>query len=249
LTLELIGEGGDRGIRLDVGIVARKSAIHLRVAQRRRAVAAGRQLRHQRDDDARLARIQRGEALPPLHGGCVVASRRGLGRKGLERPLMLTRQSRALFIRPPLQLRRARYVHAVEERTGVQLHGASAIATRQRRSELPDVAGDPGGIERELLTTEKHPIASEIALQLIERLIQSVARTLAVGLGPEQSEKLLAREPARAVRGEHRQEGKAAACRRRPRRGGSPIEAFDREPAECSQSQHAHCLHGAGRLH
>jgi hypothetical protein len=138
--------------------------------------------------------------------------------------------SAALVVGPPVEVARPGHAEAVEERPGV---------VRGRRLEPPGphvgvegehVAGGDVGVQPQLVHAEHEVVARQVAPQRVERLVEGAARRLGLGVGPEQREQLLARDPPIARPRDERDQRQAARLRRGAV-GAHPV-AGDRQPAE-----------------
>ncbi len=146
------------------------------------------------------------------------------------------RESCSFFFDPSLELRRARQIKAVEERTARQRDRASPIADGKRGVELGDVTRYRRRIERQHRSFGSDDLQIELASQRVARLPKGMAGALFVRLWPEQPGDSLARNSPFARGGENGQ--KRESRRSQSGRGRSGI-GLEPHAAERDEAQHS----------
>jgi len=165
-----------------------------------------------------------------LHGKCVVACGAGpVGQAG-EGPHERVGEPRPPALGPPVELRRIRHVHTIEEGTGIDRHPCFEIAPIECRQELRRVAGQRDGIELERSRPRDHHLRAEGSTDSVQQLVQRVARLAGFRVGPEQTQQALACHPGRSLRREDCEQRQLAALQ--PQLRDSLATVGDRQPAE-----------------
>jgi hypothetical protein len=101
--------------------------------------------------------------------------------------------------------------------------------------ELPEIAGEPGRIEPEVVAGAQHRVVIQRGTQEVERVTEAVAGVAAVALGPEQGHHAVAGQRARVLYREQSQQRNALA-QRRPA-GHGAIRAIEDSGAEQSKCE------------
>jgi hypothetical protein len=124
-------------------------------------------------------------------------------------------QRASLYLYPPFEFRRFRYVKAVEKGSGVAGHGAIQVSGLNGSSKVDPVARHYVGVETDLVTAQKQVLLAQVTAQGIERLSQDSTRLLWIALRPEETEDFVPREAPVAGPVEQSQEGKPSTLRPR----------------------------------
>ena len=166
----------------------------------------------------------------------MVTPRGGFGRERLERLARALLELLALGLHPALEVRRVAQIEAVEERPRVQRHRLRRVAALERGLEALNVARDDVGVQPQLGGAEQQLRRVEIAPQRVAGLLEESVGVLAVALGPEVGNQLVAAQAALAGGGEQREERERLAARGGTAALGAIL--FDRKPAQRPHGQH-----------
>ena len=202
-------------------------------------ISGGDERLHETRRESRVERFERGNLPPPGNGLSGVAARERRARQRLERSNVLVPEHRSLALGPARESIGGRQMESVEERSGVQGHCACVVAApRNGRCELGDVTRNERWIEAQLLRSRDDVFGAQVFAKRIDGLGKCLRAAFAVGVGPEESEHLVAAHAAFARACEEREDGHA------PRlRGGAgerlPVAVADRQPSECVNADHA----------
>ncbi len=173
---------------------------------------------------------------PPFHGAAVFSVALHVPRQLLERLRTSFGQPGALHARPALELRRAAYMKAIEERSTMQRGNSFQISLLHGRFEFRNIATDDGGVEAQVCPRSEGLVGIQSATHVIKRLTQRLARTLGIGIRPEGSQHPLAAHPTIASAGDHDRNGKKTTLRcRTGQRRAIPLESH---ATKSSQIEH-----------
>ena len=130
--------------------------------------------------------------------------------------LVCAGEASALAVEPSLELDAIHEVDAVEQRAGVKRRRALAIAGFHRTLELRHVGRDQLGVETELVTHCDDRLAADRLVDPVDGIREQGPTALAIGLGPEVRDDLLAPDAAtaRLPRCEDRQQRQTATLHR-----------------------------------
>ncbi len=179
------------------------------VTQRRRAIARGVECLHVSQGDARAVGVLGREAGPPLDGlARTAAGHRPVG-EALERLPVAARKAGALAVGPVGELLRAGVMEPGEEGSAVGTHRPLQLFSSHRRLELPEIAGQPLGVEPEVLASGEDGVVTQRRAEDVERFAEEMAGVGGVALGPEPGHQPVAAERAGVLDREQRQQGEA----------------------------------------
>jgi len=128
-------------------------------------------------------------------------------------------------------------MHAVEERTAVQLRCLVPVAGSDRAFELDHVTVDGAAWNRDLVAAGDENVVTQCAPQIVQRRRQSVTGFVASHFGPEQRQQLVARDGNARTRRQHGEYRESQLLR-----GASDrlvVFRNERETAQKSQCEHA----------
>ena len=187
------------------------------------AVARGDERAHQGRGNPAIQRIEGCQFAPPSGGGPVFPLAVRPGSKLLQQLGVLLIQTLPFALDPALEFAGARQVKSVEKRTGIQVGRPTPVPVPAGGGEFVEIAGNDGGVEPELLGAEEQLFAAQALAQGVQRLTERAAGPLLFGVGPEESEQALARDPAISGSGQECKQGQPPGLGRLPRQQARSI--------------------------
>jgi hypothetical protein len=105
-------------------------------------------------------------------------------------------------------------MEAVEERPVVDRDRRAGVAASEARLEVPEITGEPGRIEPEVVAGAQHRVVAQCGAEEVERVAEEVAGVGGVALGPKRGHQAVAAHGARVLNREEGQQCDALAQRR-----------------------------------
>lgn len=207
----------------------------LRELNRPRSISRRRERLDQAMRDIRMIWIVRRVRPPPSHRGIMISARLGRDRQPIECRAVHAREALPLLIDPLLEFARVLDEEPVEERSGIQSDRRLIITTRDRCLKVGDIAEECRGIGAELIAGRPNRRVAELLAKLVDVHLEEVARRIAVALGPEQRDQLVASHRAAAVGDQESDEGERVAVGR-PTPDGGAIDLNGRAAEQGNQA-------------
>ena len=208
---ELVGQVHDGVVRCCAQLLPYPLFVGAGILQRPRPVAGRDECAHETQGRTGTERIQPCQRFPPFRGEAVPPIAGRPGGRGLERIGQPPAEPGALLLHPLLELGQIRQGEAVEEGATVPGDRLLRIVARERRFEIPQVAGEVGWIELEVGDPGEHRILAQLAPDGVEGLVQRIAGPSGVALGPQVEQDLVARDPPTAGRCQDGEQGQRPA--------------------------------------
>jgi hypothetical protein len=126
--------------------------------------------------------------------------------------------------------------YAIEERTCIKVCREGRVVAADGILEIGDIRCDDQRVQREHVVAKHQLVFTGVALEGVHRLGERRSCPRLVYLGPEETDQLVAGNPARAGGRQHGQNGEAPPLRRCT--GEWPVLAFQGKTAKRLETQH-----------
>src|SRR5690242_7626852 len=203
-----------------------------------RRIAGPRERTHQPERHAGVVPVARSESPPPSDCSDEVRGRLSLGGQLLQSSHIASREPLTLEVEPARELRSAGDVKPLEQIAPIHLDRVAEAAAVERLLECDGVAGKVRPIQAQLvpIATDERPHAERLAKN-VNRLIERVAGTLVIVLGPEQRQQSVA--PMKTTRPGKREVGEQRHALGL-REDGAELSAVGTAQVQCAESAQTH---------